>query len=136
MSQSSEQVISSEHTTAAPAHAVAPRALPQVLAPTALLVGSLTAAAAALRFWRIGSQSYWEDEAVTVRLVHESLGRMLLHGIPRYETTPPLYYLLAWLWSRLFGSGEASGRAAAAGPDAIICSEDCDMFLLPPWRAR
>jgi hypothetical protein len=68
---------------------------------------------AVLRFAGIGSQSYWFDEAVTVRLVDGSLGN-LLHGIPHSESTPPLYYLAAWAWSNLFGTSEAALRSLSA----------------------
>ena len=73
----------------------------------------LTGAGAALRFATLGQQSYWYDEAVTANLVDGSLGD-LLSGIVDTESTPPLYYLLAWLWAHLFGSDEATLRALSA----------------------
>jgi 4-amino-4-deoxy-L-arabinose transferase-like glycosyltransferase len=77
------------------------------------LVAAITALAAALRFSTLGLQSYWYDEAVTVELVRRSLGGML-RALPDAETTPPLYYLLAWGWAHLFGSGEAGLRSLSA----------------------
>src|SRR4051812_3497542 len=68
----------------------------------AVLAG-LTALAAALRFWHIGSQSYWYDESYTVDLVGRGFGDMI-STIPRTESTPPLYYVLAWVWAKLFGT--------------------------------
>jgi uncharacterized membrane protein len=39
---------------------------------------------------------------------------MFRHGIPGDESTPPLYYVLASLWSRLFGTGEGAVRSLTA----------------------
>jgi mannosyltransferase len=69
---------------------------------------------AALRFSTLGLQSYRYDEAVTVgRVLHPSLFDTL-SAVPRSESTPPLYYLLAWFWSRLFGTGEVGLRSLSA----------------------
>jgi mannosyltransferase len=76
------------------------------------LVG-LAALAAALRFSTLGVQSFWFDEAVTVRLVELDL-RAMLERIPDSESTPPLYYLLAFGWGKLFGTGEAGLRSLSA----------------------
>ncbi len=77
-------------------------------------VVGLTALAAAIRFSTLGLQSYRHDEAVTA-------GRVLFAGLPRTmhevwsgESTPPLYYLLAWLWSHLFGVREVGLRSLSA----------------------
>jgi hypothetical protein len=35
------------------------------------------------------------------------------------ETTPPLYFVLAWLWAKVFGSGEAGLRSLSALAGAI-----------------
>ncbi len=84
-----------------------------VLAPEAWLVASITAVAALLRFSTITSQSFWVDEATTVHEVSLSFGAML-HMISVNETTPPLYFALAWIWTRLFGSGELEIRSFSA----------------------
>lgn len=69
---------------------------------------------AALRFATLDLQSYRYDEAVTVgRVLHPSLFDTL-SAIPGSESTPPLYYLLAWFWSRLFGTGEVGLRSLSA----------------------
>jgi mannosyltransferase len=73
----------------------------------------LTAVAGAARFVGLGRQSFWVDEAVTHRLVEKSFPSMLgavVHG----ESTPPLYYMLAWCWSKVFGSGELALRSLSA----------------------
>jgi mannosyltransferase len=76
-------------------------------------VGGLTLVAAALRFSTLHVQSYELDEAVTVGLLRHDLWGML-GQLPHSESTPPLYYLLAWPWSKLFGTGEAGLRSLSA----------------------
>jgi mannosyltransferase len=78
------------------------------------VVVALTALAAAIRFSTLGLQSYRHDEAVTA-------GRVLLSGLPQSmhhvwsgESTPPLYYVLAWLWSHPFGVHEVGLRSLSA----------------------
>jgi hypothetical protein len=79
----------------------------------AVAVIALTALAALLRFYRLGHQGFWFDEANTALLVHFSPGKML-GLIPQTESTPPLYYCIAWLWARAFGYGEAGLRSLSA----------------------
>jgi mannosyltransferase len=76
-------------------------------------VFAFTVAAAVLRFWRLGHQGYWFDEANTALLVHYSPGKML-GLIPQTESTPPLYYGIAWVWARVFGYAEAGLRSLSA----------------------
>jgi mannosyltransferase len=38
----------------------------------------------------------------------------MLGQIPNSESTPPLYYVLAWLWTKPFGSGEIGLRSLSA----------------------
>ena len=78
-----------------------------------LILLALVAAGAALRFATLGDQSFWIDEGYTVRLLRSDFAG-LLHGIPRTEETPPLYYVLAWLWAPVFGTGEAGVRSLSA----------------------
>jgi mannosyltransferase len=77
------------------------------------LLAVLTAAAAALRFATLDLQGLWYDEAVTAGLVGLDLPD-LLERIPESESTPPLYYLLAWLWTGAFGDGEVGLRSLSA----------------------
>jgi hypothetical protein len=76
-------------------------------------LAAATAAGAALRFSTLRVQSFWLDEAVTHGLVTRSLGGMLSR-IPHSESTPPLYYLAAWVWVRIFDAGEAGLRSLSA----------------------
>ncbi|MDX6697199.1 MAG: mannosyltransferase [Solirubrobacteraceae bacterium] len=73
----------------------------------------VVAIAAALRFATLGQQSFWYDESFTIRLVRGSFGDML-HGVSDTESTPPLYYVVAWLWAHVFGSGEVGLRSLSA----------------------
>lgn len=73
----------------------------------------VVAAGAALRFATLDAQSLWYDEAVTARLLRLDLGGML-EAIPDSESTPPLYYALAWLWTHVFGTGEVGLRSLSA----------------------
>jgi mannosyltransferase len=81
--------------------------------PAGLAVIALTVLAAVLRLYRIGHQGYWFDEGNTVLLIHMSPGKML-GLIPQTESTPPLYYCIAWVWARIFGFGEAGVRSLSA----------------------
>lgn len=81
---------------------------------TWLLLGALTAVGAALRLPFLGLQSIWYDEAFTASIAgQESLGAMW-DQVRLTESTPPLYYLLTYAWTHVFGSGDASLRAPAA----------------------
>jgi mannosyltransferase len=66
-----------------------------------------------LRFFYIGHQGFWYDEAYTAFLVHFSPGKMI-GLIPSQESTPPLYYCVAWVWARIFGYGPAGLRSLSA----------------------
>jgi mannosyltransferase len=79
-----------------------------------LILGGLMATGAVLRFVTLGEQSFGHDEAVTVgRILHAGLGRTLSE-IPQSERTPYLYYVLAWLWTRVFGIGAVGVRSLSA----------------------
>jgi len=78
-----------------------------------LALAGLTVLAAALRFLAIGDQSFWFDESYTVDLVGRGFGDMLA-AIPDTESTPPLYYVLAWPWAKAVGTGEAGLRSLSA----------------------
>jgi mannosyltransferase len=78
----------------------------------ALTVVGLTLLGAALRFGTLDVQSVWLDESTTMLLVHHSLGGMFSHL--HYEETPPLYFVLAWLWTRIFGGGVLGFRSLSA----------------------
>ena len=74
---------------------------------------ALTLLAGALRFSTLDVQSFSSDEAVTALLVRTDLGSML-STLPNTESTPPLYYVAAWLWTHVFGGGEVGLRSLSA----------------------
>ncbi|MGH2894506.1 MAG: glycosyltransferase family 39 protein, partial [Solirubrobacteraceae bacterium] len=88
-------------------------------APILIAVAGLVGVAAALRFYGIGHQGFWFDEANTAQLVQFSPGKML-GLIPHSESTPPLYYCVAWVWARLWGDGEAGLRSLSAVAGVIV----------------
>ena len=76
------------------------------------LVG-VTVLAAVVRFATLDAQSYWYDEALTVQLVELPFGDML-DGVMQGQAQPPLYFILAWLWEKVFGAGEIGLRSLSA----------------------
>lgn len=77
------------------------------------LVLALTALAAILRFATLDVQSIWLDESATMILVHRGLGGLLSH-LPSSESAPPLYYVLVWGWTKVFGAGALGFRSFSA----------------------
>jgi mannosyltransferase len=77
-----------------------------------VLVGSIVVGAG-LRFWGLGSQSYWYDEWLTTEATAGGLGDVLRHVARREGITPP-YFLVMWVWARLFGDGEVALRTFSA----------------------
>lgn len=78
-----------------------------------VVLWALIALGAVLRFALIGHQGYWLDEGITIEQLHRTFGGML-HALRFRESTPPLYYMLAWGWARVFGFGEAPLRSLSA----------------------
>jgi 4-amino-4-deoxy-L-arabinose transferase-like glycosyltransferase len=84
----------------------------------ALLVAGLVLVALALRLPTVGDQSFWLDESYTGRIVDGSFGHAWSQ-IQRTENTPPLFYVLDWLWSRAFGTSEGALRSLSAVAGAL-----------------
>ena len=83
------------------------------------IAAGLVAAGVAVRFATLGLQSYHHDEVITAaRVLPGSFGHML-HEVRRSESTPPLYYALAWVWSKYFGVSEVGLRSLSALCGAI-----------------
>jgi mannosyltransferase len=71
-------------------------------------------AGAIVRFATLDVQSFDHDEAVmAVRVLHPSIFDTLSE-VADSERSPPLYYILAWGWSRIFGTGEVGLRSLSA----------------------
>ncbi|HEX5146328.1 MAG TPA: glycosyltransferase family 39 protein, partial [Conexibacter sp.] len=87
----------------------------------AALLALATAASAALRLPFLTTQSLWFDETYTVHVVQAgSLGE-LWHRVGASESTPPLFYVLAWLWTRLAG-GDGAGSLRTVSALALIAA--------------
>lgn len=78
-----------------------------------IIVIALTLLAAALRFGTLNVQSIWLDESATILLVHRGLGGMLSH-LSASESAPPLYYILVWGWTKVFGATVLGFRSLSA----------------------
>jgi mannosyltransferase len=96
----------------------------------------LTALGAALRFYAIGRQGFWYDEAYSDYMVRQAPFHML-HLIPQLESTPPLYYCVAWVWTRIFGfsPGGLKSLSALCGTLTIPLVYAAALKLLPSRRA-
>ena len=82
------------------------------LSPTEIVIG-LTVLGAALRFATLNVQSIWLDESATMILVHRGFSGMLSH-LSSSESTPPLYYILVWAWTKVVGAGPIGFRSFSA----------------------
>ncbi len=77
------------------------------------LVIALTLLGGVLRFATLNVSSVELDESATLLLVHRGLGGMLSH-LSQSESTPPLYYVLVWAWTKVFGAGPVGFRSMSA----------------------
>jgi uncharacterized membrane protein len=78
------------------------------------ILAGLTGLAALLRFLTLGVQSYHHDEVVTaVRILPGDLWGAM-ERVGSSESTPPLYYAAAWVWSQAFGTAEFGLRSLSA----------------------
>ncbi|HEY2479889.1 MAG TPA: glycosyltransferase family 39 protein [Solirubrobacterales bacterium] len=82
--------------------------------PHLAVLGGIVVLGGVLRFSTLGLQSYRYDEAVTVGRVLHANFLDTFNAVPHSESTPPLYYLLAWAWSKPFGTGEVWMRSLSA----------------------
>jgi mannosyltransferase len=77
-------------------------------------LAALLVLAALLRLATLDLQSFWYDEAyVPVHTLHPSLVATL-RSVEHRENTPPLWYVLIWAWSRVFGTGMLALRLPSA----------------------
>jgi 4-amino-4-deoxy-L-arabinose transferase-like glycosyltransferase len=84
-------------------------------------LAALTLLAALLRLPTLSHQSLWYDEAFTpVHVLHQSLWATL-RSVSHTENSPPLWYILEWLFTRALGTGEFALRllSALAGIAAV-----------------
>lgn len=81
---------------------------------------AICALGAALRFATLHLQSFDFDESFTVGVVVNGSLSHVLHATALTESSPPLYYLLAWGWSRVFGLGEVGIRSLSALSGSVL----------------
>jgi mannosyltransferase len=87
----------------------APSRLPRWWPLAALLVF-----AALVRLPTLGLQSFWFDEAFTpVHVLHPSFAATM-ETMSHTENTPPLWYVIVWGWTRIFGTGVVAMRLVSA----------------------
>ena len=72
------------------------------------------AVAAIARFATLDEQSYWYDEAVTVGLHPRWISATCSTGSPTASPRRRSTTLLAWLWAKVFGTGEVGLRSLSA----------------------
>ena len=66
-----------------------------------------------MRLVDLGSQGLWYDEVWTHDLANSQL-KVMLHRLPNWESTPPLYYLLVWFGRHVSGQSQFSLRLPGA----------------------
>ncbi|MBC7234887.1 MAG: glycosyltransferase family 39 protein [Chloroflexi bacterium] len=76
-----------------------------------ILIG-IAILAAMLRFYRLGAQSFWNDEGTSVALALRDLATITRNAA--HDIHPPFYYYLLHGWIRLFGAGEIGARSLSA----------------------
>jgi mannosyltransferase len=79
-------------------------------AAVGVAVAALTLLAVVVRWPTLAGPSFWVDEWVTRQIVSQHPVD-LLRAIKVGESTPPLYYVLAWGWTHLFGTSEFALRS-------------------------
>lgn len=77
-----------------------------------ILLALIIAGGCFLRFWQLGTQSLWFDEGYTAWMITH-LPREIVYLI-RADVSPPLYYLLLYVWTQSFGNTEFALRSMSA----------------------
>jgi Dolichyl-phosphate-mannose-protein mannosyltransferase len=85
----------------------------RVLSTESLILGALIVLAAVIRIVVINNQSLWADEALTAYEMRLPFGAMI-HTVTTVEVTPPFYFVVLWVWAKLFGAGPVALRAVSA----------------------
>ena len=77
-------------------------------------LAAITVAAVVLRAVFVGEQSLGYEEVFTRAIVSQPTLSAVWHAVKATESTPPLYYVLSWLWVRLSGSDGATALRMAS----------------------
>jgi mannosyltransferase len=83
-------------------------------AAVAWALAGIVLAGIVVRFASLGLQSYHHDEVITAMRVIPDGFEEMLHRVKTSESTPPLYYVLAWGWAKAFGTDEFGLRSLSA----------------------
>jgi uncharacterized membrane protein len=85
-----------------------------------LLLLLITALAAVFRLARLGHESFWFDELLTMKSATVPIGQVV-NVVRKTENAPPLYFVLLNRWSAVFGTSEMALRmpSALAGVAAV-----------------
>src|SRR5262245_16343487 len=75
------------------------------------------AVGAGLRFFHLGFESVWFDEAYSIQLATGSVGHILLERWT--DIHPPLYYLALHFWMPIAGTTESAVRLLSAVADLV-----------------
>ncbi len=78
------------------------------------MLAGITAIGVLARFASLGLQSYHHDEVITAARVIPGSFTHMLGEVKGSESNPPLYYVLAWAWSKAFGTTEVGLRSLSA----------------------
>src|SRR5215212_2359256 len=83
------------------------------------------------------SRDLWTDEAFTISYTaYPSLG-MVLDDVRKNEETPPVYFILSWLWSHVAGQSEVAQRLLSLvfGALAVAILASATRRWLPPGQS-
>ena len=65
--------------------------------------------------WLVSERKpFWNDELLTVYALRSSLDVFVVGLSEQIETNPPLYFIVAWVWSQVFGVSELATRALSS----------------------
>ncbi len=78
------------------------------------IVAGMTILAAALRFATLGVQAFHHDEIVTASRILRDGFWHAMDAVGFSESSPPLYYALAWAWTQMTGTAELGLRSLSA----------------------
>jgi mannosyltransferase len=104
---------SSTAPRAAPEHDGAAPGRPRRIPGGDPVLAGIVVFGALVRFGTLSTQSLWADEGFTAQIAGHSLSSAVSQ-VPHTESTPPLYYALAWVWAHVFGSSAFALRSLPA----------------------
>jgi 4-amino-4-deoxy-L-arabinose transferase-like glycosyltransferase len=67
--------------------------------------------ALSLMSYRLFQRDLWTDEAFSASYTYHSSIGALLQDVRKNEETPPVYFIVLWLWFKVVGNGEVALRA-------------------------